>query len=137
MSRRPVFILLLVLLTSGCSSRNPEGKVTGKVTFKGNTLYSGTVVFVDAEGKRAYGPISNEGRYQIPRVLAGPVKIAVKNHSAGPPKGLHAKDSPGDRGQAVYTSSPDFPKRYEDPETSRLRYEVRKGEQEYNIELIP
>jgi hypothetical protein len=62
------FLLLTsiaLVFMSGCSNGPEKGYVTGKVTFKGSTLSSGTITFVPEEGgiPMAYAEIQPDGSY--------------------------------------------------------------------------
>jgi hypothetical protein len=117
--------VLGVLILSGCGHSGSVGKVTGKVRYKDQLLSSGTVTFVGADGKVQHGAIAADGTYRIARVAVGTARVAVLSHSRAP-AGL------GD-GQEKPVA---IPKRYERPETSGLTYEVKKGRQSFDIDLI-
>src|SRR5262249_35627477 len=66
-----------VLFVGGCSK--PQ-TVTGKVTYKGTPLNSGTVMFV---GQKSYSsPIGSDGGYTI-KAPAGKYTITVSTPTAG------------------------------------------------------
>ena len=64
------------LLSLSCGS---SGTVSGKVTYNGQAVPGGVVVFV-ADGTRGTmsATIGEDGSYRVENVPSGPVKIAVK-----------------------------------------------------------
>src|SRR4051812_44690714 len=68
---------LLVLGVSGCGG---TATVSGKVTYNGRPVTSGTVVFMDADGRPsppAY--IQADGTYSASNVPVGAVRVAIDN----------------------------------------------------------
>jgi hypothetical protein len=143
---------LLCLLLGGCASR---GTVSGKITYQGQPLPSGTVLFVPENGPAVTGVIT-DGRYEVRGVVRGPAKIGVQTPDAvasagpefqrhippgmGPPKG--AQLPPGvdpsvfdPAAQRSNLKSTWIPEEYRNPEKSGLTCTVKGGEQEYDIEL--
>jgi hypothetical protein len=117
------------------------GSVTGKVTYKGQPLPGGTVVFHPAKGKPAAGTIQADGTYAIQGVPPGLVVVTIETESvkAGPDKGPKlkppAKDkepTPGGGKAARYVA---IPRLYGDVKTSPLRLTVQAGKQVFDIVL--
>jgi hypothetical protein len=141
-------MLLLTLAGAGCSS---SGTVSGKVTYKGEAVGGGTVLFV-SEGRGSVSvQIGTDGTYTAEKVPTGAVQIAVETQSLKgsepppqatrqmPPAGLalpkEAENSPiyGSRaGARRYT---EIPKKYSDPKTSGLTCTVSGGNQKHDIPL--
>jgi len=116
---------LLAWTALGCEPQ--VGQVSGKVTYRGQPLRSGSVLFVNAEGKEVgRSAIAADGRYVMTDVPAGSVKVAVESHGHVPP-GLGGP--PGD-----YVP---IPPRYKKAETSGLEYTVTRGSQTFNLDLSP
>jgi len=72
-----LFVLGLVS-TAGCSSEPKQYVVSGEVTYKGQPVAQGDIVFADAKGgtaATAAGKIK-DGRYQI-RILPGDKKVRI------------------------------------------------------------
>src|SRR5690242_7155152 len=68
-------VVLLALALSECSSG--KGKVTGKVTYKGETVPAGTVAFYGKGDAVSSAPISPDGTYTATSVPLGEVKVTV------------------------------------------------------------
>jgi hypothetical protein len=143
-------LALLLILSVGCSSR---GTVSGKVKMKDQTLGRGTVTFISLDKQWSNtSPIGEDGSYTILKAPPGPMKISVV--STGPSQQFQGRvkkkiqmpeeekeDDLPQRARAMFNrgaskpSGPSVPKKYNDPETSGLTYEVKPGNQEHNIEL--
>ena len=79
-----VLPLLAAWLAVGCGK--PTGEVSGGVTYNGEPLPSGTVVFVgDSPSNSKVDPVAkiqSDGRYHLPRVACGEVRITVQTPPA-------------------------------------------------------
>lgn len=118
---------LLVLLSSACSK---TGTVSGKVTYKGEAVPGGFVNFIPQSGPDRgtvfSSAIDANGNYRATGVPVGPVKILIQN-----PGGPSPKSVPG----AKRAPRKQYPTRYATPEGSDLTLDVRRGTQDYDIEL--
>jgi hypothetical protein len=144
----PMLCLLLCLAVTGCGS---SGSVSGKVSYKGEPLGGGVVVFTSTEGKSsASAQIGPDGQYSIDKIPAGPVKISVETNSAkpakAPPRGAlptpPAGAMPKDIDPSKYNQASQpkgkyvaIPENYADPEKSGLTYTVTSGPQTHEIDL--
>ncbi len=145
---------LALALTCGAAGCKSSGTVMGKVTYKGETVGGGTVIFL-APGKPAVvANIGPNGHYTATGVPTGLVKIGVETTSARPgaepppgmkpPKGVElppeARNSPiygggGGNSRSGGAKYVEIPGNYADPEKSGLSLTVNGGEQEFNIPL--
>jgi hypothetical protein len=157
------FLLLLPLfvLTAGCGSK--QGTITGKVKYKGQLLTFGTVRFFPESNKGGdfSSPIGQDGSYTVTKVPTGPAKITVMasnfnpTESAMPPmargfaakameeaekqkqKATEGKGGGGNAGGGTFTAkgSITVDQKYADVEKTPLKFEVKSGKQEYNIDV--
>lgn len=135
--------LLFMTMGVGCGSR--PASVSGKVTFDGRPLPSGTVLFHGPDGRVAHALITAEGKYVIEDAPIGKVRISVESHGAAPAglpsSGRNAPATPPELAPRPEdprdSKAVSIPTRYLDPEKSGLGYEVRPGGQTHNIELRP
>ena len=88
-------------------------QVSGKVTLDGKPLPGGEIALYDAAGKTTKGTVNADGSYQVKDVKPGAYKVTVKTDD---------KDVK-------------IPKKYADPMTSGLTYEVKAGNQTHDIVL--
>lgn len=141
-----------LLLSSGCGpDYKGRGVVKGKITVGNRPLPSGTVTFHGKDGgMTGTATVDEEGNYEIKDAPLGECRITV----TVPDRALLMKDR-GGKGPKMpegpkdpNSSSPGLPSgaklpkaiipidpRYENPDTSGLKFTVQKGEQTHNIEL--
>lgn len=134
-------VLVLALTDLGCSKKVPKDLETiasGTVTLDGKTLPMGKVSFSKADGTvTGIGSISSDGTYRAPGIHVGEAYVAVETSCFERTiKEAYRKA----KGKPVNVNRPRLeivrvPRRYEDPKTSNLIFEVKKGENPINIEL--
>src|SRR5262249_22519239 len=138
------FGVLLIIIGLFYLSR-PTGTVTGKVTFRGKPVYTGSVIIVGKDGVAAAGPIETDGSYVGRRAPVGEVAVGVVSKD---PVFLHRVSTLRSSRTPVPASAlappPNLerkkwfpiPKEYEEPVHSGLTFSVQKGENnKYDIEL--
>jgi len=125
-------VLILAGLTAGCT--RGTGNVSGTVKFKGQPLPAGTITFYDQDNKTASSAII-DGAYEVTKVGVGPVKVAIAVPMyipfAGP--ALPGAKAP----TAAVPKSPSIPPKYLDREESGLGFEVIRGDQKKDFDLLP
>jgi hypothetical protein len=153
------FASALVLGCGSTSDAFPSAKVTGKVEYNGKALKNGTVVFMlqGQTEKTGAAQIRQDGTYEISDAPIGMNQIMVKAASGGssapggdeknsnsPYAGVNAPKNakiPGMPPGTPYNKTapnikPDkFPGKYNAVESSGLTFDVKKGNNTYNIEL--
>jgi hypothetical protein len=125
-----VVLSVFALVVAGCGKR--MGEVTGTVTYQGKALPSGQVTFFGADKQVIGGSSITEGKYKVPQVPPGPVKITV---TTTPPPSPMVKNAPRPEGMPPPLDSIAIPPKYGNPEQSGLTYEVKPGSQEHPIDL--
>jgi len=152
-SRFAALVSLLSLFAFvGCGGSGAQGKLTGKVLYKGQPVTGGSVIFrpSTASENTVTAPILPDGSYTA-TVPAGVVKIAVDNRELQPPEATAKKEPRPNLPKVgnVGTGTPDprvnpqkpagtyikLPDKYHDVASSGLSYTVKSGAQTYNIEL--
>ncbi len=149
-------VLALVALMSGCGGRNdipPMGQVYGKVTYKGQPLSVGMVVFsplVSSEaqtGQLATGTLGRDGSYELTTfddgdgAIVGEHLITVKAVETIRTEKPNPKDN-----EQIRTRGPDgklsyvfmkslVPTKYANPNMTPLRFKVEPGKHQFDIEL--
>jgi hypothetical protein len=139
----------------GCSFGN--GNVHGQVKYQGKTVVHGSVVMVGDNQMPIVGSIEPDGAYSIKGVPAGTVRVGVLSpdpaassnalrrtplHRGGA-RSLKAKiqsttarnDLQGPPGNTSRAKWFPLPKQYEDPDTSGIVAEIRRGDNTFDIEL--
>jgi hypothetical protein len=139
---RFVFIAFSLFTLTGCGAST--GAVTGTVTYQNKTVASGTVVVFGSDSLPYYGIIQEDGSYTVPKVPAGPAKIAVV--SPGPDAGQHMPPFVmAGPGKVKSATPPPFrgdpkkwfplPARYRDFDDSGLTVTVTSGVNKRDIAL--
>lgn len=140
---------LLLLAAAGCGGKTAT--VTGRVTYDGQPVTSGSVVFHGDNGAVDSGLLDADGRYTIARAPVGPVKVAVMASKevkasggksaapVGPPlgKGKTKKGTEEAKPAAETVLKSTIPVRYNNPQNSGLIYTVNSGKQVIDIDLRP
>ena len=151
-------LMLLSCLMIGCPGGS-KADLAGKVSYKGKTLSTGSVVLTDAEGKSSSAAIAPDGSFKFVGVPIGkmtvyldvPEKSGAKG-GGGPnlPPGVAGKvkfgPPPGSEGAEKMNmnpkemnkgnTDPEIPSKYKKPETSGLSVELKSGKNpDYNIDL--
>jgi len=130
-------VVLAALLTPvGCGSSDslPLGTVKGKVLYEGQPLDHGDVVFIPMEGTsgpQGVGRIESDGSFRMQtgdRDGAAVGRHVVTVHCRRAPTSEQAQDM-----LAIPESL--IPDEYSKEDQSPLRFEVKRGANEYRIEL--
>jgi hypothetical protein len=123
LGRTLVVVTTLGILAAGCNAppEPPETVVTGSVTYKGQPVTGGTLIFQmkNAGTKRPYaGQIYEDGTYELTYVVPGEALIAVETATK--------------QGLSTYV---ELPRKYSSPTKSGLKYQVVEGPQAFDIKL--
>jgi hypothetical protein len=123
------------LVAGGCSKKGgmETAPVSGKVTYRGKALPTGTVMFVPDEGPAATGEISSDGSYKLTTFSPGDGAV-IGTHKVT----ITALQGMGNAlpEQRSATPPPLVPARYLSGETSGLVAEVKpKTNNEVNFDL--
>src|SRR5947208_3988055 len=114
----PLFLLLL-----GCSRGHPTAPISGTITYKGQPVPFGKIVFMDTQGHTAFGPIK-DGRYSF-RAPVGDCKIGIESDEEKLPEDTRQRKS-ARPGMVVPKSS--IPEKYLRPDKSGLTVKVENKE---------
>ncbi len=136
MPRPFAFIILAALICAvpaGCGSGNPKTyPVSGKITYRGEPVTRGTVVFYPEEGRSAMSDIGTDGSYRLTTfkdgdgALAGrhAVTVTAIAESASGPASMEEEMQQGMLGREEGGVRWLVPERYSRRETSELMAEV-------------
>lgn len=125
------------LVVAGCGGGPPTAAVSGKITYKGQPVPTGTVSFV-SESTVASGQISN-GQYTVAQAPIGPVKITVSTPAIPDAmqqrqmkQSVEGKSATGAAGMTPVAVPPAFA----NPDSSGLTYTVTSASpQNHDIEI--
>jgi hypothetical protein len=143
--RRLLLLTLLAIIAPlpGCGVREyrlPETGATleGKVTYAGKPVPAAMII-VAGESSGATGNIGEDGRFQIPNVPLGAVKLAVNTDAAkGQATGemmAQAYQAGKEGKKAAAPRFLDVPKKYHDPSASGLTTTIKEGVNTFDIVL--
>ena len=140
--------VVCLVLCAGCggSDRAPLGKVSGTVSYQGQPIVSGTIIFEVAGARPANGKIVDGQIAEVTThepndgVPIGQAKIAVFATSVGDAGGAATPGDPGtlpSPGQNYMDAGAQslIPAKYNDPSTSGLKEEIKKGENTITLDL--
>lgn len=146
MNRRQFLLVVLLALgagsLTGCS--RSAGSVTGRVTFQGTPLRTGTVLLYCEDKQIIHGLIGVDGTYQIPNVPPGRVRVTVRaparqveawTHRVRIPPAINGPSLPDSARSARDPVPPVLPARYEVPEESGLAVTVAGGVTVFDIPM--
>ncbi len=154
---RSALAVVLGLTLAGCGGggeddgyTGPRGTVKGKTSYAGKPLPKGCIVsFETFDGNGGTGEVDGEGNYEIVTTGGGlPVGKYMVSVSPPPAEFVETKlpstpeeaeaaskaaaNSTPDEGPAVDTT---IPEKYQVASSSGLEFEVKEGENTYNVEL--
>jgi hypothetical protein len=116
--------VVVVAAAVGCGGDStPE--VSGKITFRGNPIPLGSVMFVGSDGNAIDAHLGDDGRYSIRPARVGPMKVVVTAGPTPPPK---AGAKPGPAPAAL-------PAKYGKRETTDLTVELKPGSNEFSYDI--
>jgi hypothetical protein len=143
MSRARLF-LPAVLLVALCGCGGPA-TVSGKVTYRGRPVLSGSVIFLNQDGTARTGVIQPDGSYSVEGVARGRARIGVLSpdpaHARSilkppeepkpDPRANHGKPPPKAGREGWFP----LPTALGDPEKSGLECDVSAGRVGHEIEM--
>ncbi|OWK46803.1 hypothetical protein [Fimbriiglobus ruber] len=136
-------VLMLAVSFAGCSGRPAVGKVKGTVTLDGKPLPRGSITFETTGQRPAMGTIENGEIIAVTLydpgdgAVVGPNKVGiVSTDEVYGPSGIPnpGEKEPPKAKMIVYSSA--VPKQYNDPGTSQLTVDIKKGENVVEFKLV-
>jgi hypothetical protein len=146
--RRMRLLAAAILLTAAGGCGGGTATLSGKVSYKGQPVLSGSVIVLSADGTAREGVIEPDGTYEVPGVSRGHVRFGVLSpdpararsilnkeenqaqHAADKhPKVVHSHTKPGTGGWFP------LPPHLGDPEKSGLEFEVAGSRVRHDIEM--
>jgi hypothetical protein len=132
-------LAVIFLAIIGCGAGEARGRVAGKVTFQGQAVPEGIIVFSnDEKGVHLNTKLKPDGSYEI--ITAKGAGLSVGNYSISvcPPlpelAPVSADPAAAKRDAKQY---PNIPQKYRDPKTSRLTLTVKEGDNQFDIAMQP
>jgi hypothetical protein len=139
-------VVIWILLLAGCGgpSRPETVPISGRVTYGGQPVVSGQIVFYPepiGSGRQAIGAIGPDGRYTLTTfdsgdgAVLGRHRVTIKSVrvSAGPPSAQEAAEQMR-QGRDLGVEWL-VPKKYSRPNTTPLTAEVKRGKNTIDFDL--
>jgi hypothetical protein len=124
---------LVALVACGCSGGGAKGDVSGKVTYDGKEVPSGSVSFRNKAGWTGNSNIKEGGTYEITGVPAGQVEVTVQTFPPSP--GVVRPDAAPNSVKIASQKYVELPKAYADFKTSGVTLDVQAGKQTKDLDL--
>ena len=121
-------LMAAVVLTTGCKSEKPISSVSGKVTYNGVPLTSGSVNFLSTTGSAGQGLLDETGSYKID----GPLDAGEYQVYLGAP--VPGQFAPGSK-QAVAPPKFNVAPKFLDPASSGFKVTLKPGPNEVPIDM--
>lgn len=143
-------ILLLVLGGCGGSSAGVHAKVSGKITYKGQPIKGGKMLFVTADGTGYPATINSDGTYSATDLPTGEMIITVETESLKKSKGTGGASeqrytqmqgsmkAPADRAGGTPNNDELYvkiPVKYATSSTSTLTFTMKSGRNVVSFDL--
>ncbi|MEA1951450.1 MAG: carboxypeptidase-like regulatory domain-containing protein [Planctomycetota bacterium] len=126
--------LILAACLPGCNKGEKLGAVSGKVTFKGQPLTEGVVMFVNkAKGVHMTAPLDAEGRYKVVMAKGAGLPPGEYLVTVNPP----VLDAPMGAGFMKVPEYPNIPHKYRNARTSGLTLTVTEEGSKLDIDMQP
>lgn len=128
--------MILAVYTSGCSQEEKLGAVSGKVTFQGQPVKAGAVVFTNKDkGVFMTAKIDEQGQFKVVMAKGAGLPPGEYQVSVSPP----VPDVPMGAGPMLpaIPECPFVPRRYRDYKTSGLTLTVPEEGTTLNIDMTP
>jgi hypothetical protein len=153
-----VSLLLFLVVVSGCGKSQTPSTVSGKVTYKGQPVPSGTISFhrTGEEQSGAYSfPLKSDGTYEGAGLVAEEMIVTIETESANPKRSMPAYNVRGGGGKnpmadydktmkergfkAAASADPSqyvpIPTKYANRKTSPLKAPLTRGKNPLNFDL--
>jgi len=135
-NRRTVLLLSLALslIFAGCGSGEVKGRVSGKVTFQGQPVSEGIVVFRHAEmGVHITAELQSDGSYRVVSAKGMGLPLGTFHVCVCPPP-IHVATAVGGPPPKIKQYS-NIPQKYRDVKTSGLTLTVKQGDNSFDIAM--
>ena len=138
MKRWPAVLLgILAIWMVGCGKDKMIGRVFGKVTFQGQPVSEGLILFVDREqGIHMSAKIGPDGSYELKLAEDYGLPVGTYRVLVTPPLIEGSEIGPlGPRPKTVIYDN--LPTKYRNQQTSGLSLTVKEGDNQFDIDMTP
>jgi hypothetical protein len=137
----------VVAVAPGCSSKydyGETGHITGRLTLDGKPMAPGHgVVFMEPiKGFLAYGETDSNGNFEVNSwnngaMPVGPYRVQIGPPASPPPRAEMTSEERFENPDEYEPVAParEFPQKYLNFDSSELRFEIKSGENHFEIDL--
>jgi hypothetical protein len=141
-----VLLCLAALLAPGCGKNRPNATVKGKVSVGDHPVVSGQVMFI-FEDEQAGASIKPDGTYEVKNALVGTAKVTVVSRRPGsaylgavlpekmPEKERKHVEEMQKRERDLLDKWVQIPGKFSKPASSPLTFEVKDGDNTFDIKI--
>ena len=128
-------LLTAGLAFSGCKQPEKLGKIGGKVTFQGQPVTEGMVLFscID-KGVNMTAPLKEDGSYEIIMAKGAGLPLGAYKVCVSPPPVFYPI---GTKAPSQPKQYPNIPAKYRNYQTSGLTMNIEDGENVFDIDMKP
>lgn len=131
-----MFLALAGLVLASCGSRVERGRIFGKVTFEGQPVPKGIVMFSDpSQSVNMTAELKLDGSYEIATVDGAGLPLGTYKVCVCPPLAVPLMGPPGSQPKPEEYAN--IPKKYHHYDTAGLTLTVKQGKNPFDIELKP
>lgn len=129
----PLLILSLLALP-GCKPKEKLGRIGGKVTFQGQAVAEGLVLFsCVAKGVNMTAPLKQDGSYEVIMAKGAGLPLGEYKVSVSPPQPFYQIGQSPPKPKEY----PNIPAKYRNFQTSGLTVNIIDGDNPFDIEMKP
>jgi hypothetical protein len=133
---RVLLVALLGLALAGCGQRVERGRISGKITFQGQPVTEGIVLFCNSsQGVNMSAAIKPNGSYEIVTMEGAGLPLGAYRVSVCPPPEIPYMGPPGSQPKPKQYAN--IPKKYRRYETADLTLTVKSGANPFDIDMKP
>lgn len=130
-----LLLAALCLVQAGCKPQEKLGRIGGKVTFQGQPVSEGIVVFSSAaKGVNMNATLKPDGCYEIIMAKGAGLPLGDYKVCVSPPPTFFDIGQPA---SAQVKEYPNIPKKYHGLETSGLTMTIQDGQNQFDIDMKP
>jgi hypothetical protein len=143
-----LFVLCCSVLAGVVGCGKGRASVKGKVTFNNQPLTAGNIAYIASDNRIGTGIIKSDGTYEIKDAPIGETTITVTTPKTPMGPVRLQKPPPGVQGMPKEMMPPGYepgkpvrimpvPEKYSTVETSSLKFTIKPGSQDHDVQLTP
>ena len=128
-------LVISLFAATGCKQEEKLGRIGGKVSFQGQPVSEGIVLFsCVAKGVNMTAPLKEDGSYEVIMAKGAGLPLGEYKVSVSPPQPFYQIGQKAPQQPKQY---PNIPAKYRNFQTSGLSVNIIDGDNPFNIEMTP